>query len=175
VIAHGVEAPPATATAAADGGPFVVLGDDRHRKNLTLVRAAHALARQRAADLPPLLLIGPPHRYVDEPQKWRLLRDARALLHLSLLEGFGLPVVEAFAAGTPVLCSASGSLREVAADAALYADPRDVDAMAAAMVRLHRDEELRAELRRRGLERAPRFRPSATAAAWRELHRELAP
>lgn len=175
VIPHGVDAPPAAATSAAIDGPFVVLGDDRPRKNLDNVRAAHALARTQDADLPPLRLIGPRHGYIDEPQKWQALRGARALLHLSLLEGFGLPVVEAFAAGTPVLCSAAGSLHEVAGDAALYADPRDIGTMAAAMLRLHRDEALRADLRRKGLARAPLFRPENTAAAWLALHRELAP
>jgi glycosyltransferase involved in cell wall biosynthesis len=174
VVPHGVDAPP-PAPSAPGTGSFVVLGDARPRKNLARVRAAHALAQAADASVPPLRLIGPGHDYLDEAAKWTALRGARGLLQLSLHEGFGLPLLEAFAAGLPVLCSGAGSLREVAGDAALLADPLDLGAMGAAIVRLHRDEPLRAELRRRGLARAALFPPRASAAAWRALHERLAP
>jgi glycosyltransferase involved in cell wall biosynthesis len=81
----------------------------------------------------------------------------------SLHEGFGLPVLEAFARGVPVACSSATSLPEVAGDAAELFDPRDVDAMAAAVHRVLADEARAAELIRRGHERVTRFTWEAAA------------
>jgi glycosyltransferase involved in cell wall biosynthesis len=75
----------------------------------------------------------------------------------SLDEGFGMPVLEAMAAGTPVLTSTRSALPEVAGDAALLADPEDTGALAHALVRLTEDEDLRAQLSQLGLERAKKF------------------
>jgi glycosyltransferase involved in cell wall biosynthesis len=86
-----------------------------------------------------------------------LMSGARLLVMPSLYEGFGLPVVEAMASGTPVVCSNASSLPEVAGDAALLVDPLDVEALAEAMRRLLEDQELRAELIARGLQRARHF------------------
>jgi len=86
-----------------------------------------------------------------------LVRDARAVLFPSLYEGFGLPVLEAMRLGTPVLTSNTASLPEVAGDAALLVDPYDVSALAAGIVRLDRDEALRADLSRRGPLQAEHF------------------
>lgn len=170
VVWHGV-APPATPTAAADlSGPFLVLGDDRPRKNVARIRAAHAQARALAPELPALRLVGPGFGYATEPDKVAALRSARALLQLSLHEGFGLPLVEAMAHGVPALCSDIPSLREVAAGAALHVDPTDVAAMARAMVRIHVDADLRAQLRRSGLARAADLTPEQSAAGWLALH-----
>ncbi len=175
VIRHGVALPPDPAPMEQLKGPFLVLGDDRPRKNLDRVRAAHADARSMAPDLPDLEIHGPVHGYVTETKKSELLRTSRALLHLSLFEGFGLPVLEAFGHGLPVLCSNRGSLPEVAGDAALTVDPTDLGAMARAMVRIHRDEALRGCLRTRGLERAAVLTPESSAAGWRNLHQEVQP
>jgi glycosyltransferase involved in cell wall biosynthesis len=78
----------------------------------------------------------------------------------SLYEGFGLPVLEAMACGTPVACSNTTSLPEAAGGAAALFDPEDPAAIAAALRPLLADQALRAELRERGLERAAR-------ATWR--------
>ncbi len=75
----------------------------------------------------------------------------------SLYEGFGLPVLEAMACGTPVVCSNTSSLPEVAGGAAILVDPLDVGALALAVKRLWEDEALRQELRERGLEQAACF------------------
>jgi glycosyltransferase involved in cell wall biosynthesis len=173
VIPHGVAAPAAPADAAALVGPFLVLGDDRPRKNHPRVRAAWTRARELAPDLPELRFVGPHLGYAREDEKIAALREARALLHFALHEGFGLPIAEAFAHGVPVACADIASLREVADGAALLAPPTDVEALAAAMVRVHRDEPLRARLRAAGLARARQLTPEASAAGWQRLHDEI--
>ncbi|MBI5563944.1 MAG: glycosyltransferase family 4 protein [Chloroflexi bacterium] len=75
----------------------------------------------------------------------------------SLYEGFGLPVIEAMACGTPVLTSRDTALAEVAGDAAQLIDPLEVDAIATGLIRLLNDAALRDELRARGLCRAGEF------------------
>jgi glycosyltransferase involved in cell wall biosynthesis len=82
-----------------------------------------------------------------------LFGRARALAFFSLYEGFGMPVLEAFRAGTPVLCSNTTSLPEVAGDAALTCDPTDIDAMCRLLVRIAEDDSLRADLASRGRQR----------------------
>jgi glycosyltransferase involved in cell wall biosynthesis len=82
----------------------------------------------------------------------------------SLFEGFGLPVVEALAAGIPTACSAMEPLSGMAGDAALQFDPRDPAAMAAAMLRISSDEELRVRLAQAGPVRAAQFSWRKTAA-----------
>jgi glycosyltransferase involved in cell wall biosynthesis len=72
-------------------------------------------------------------------------------------EGFGIPALEAMGSGCPVAISQVASLPEVCGDAALYFDPASVDSMAEALVRLVEDEAGRAELTRRGVERARLF------------------
>lgn len=174
VVPHGTPAPEAPAAYEDLRGPFLFLGDDRPRKNLERLRHAWRLARTVAPDLPGLRVVGPHHGYVTETEKLELLRSARALVHVSLFEGFGLPVLEAFAHGVPVVCSTAGGLAEVAADAAWRVDPFDVEDIARGLVRVHRDEDLRRSLRRRGLARAAALRPEHSAAGWEEIHEEIA-
>src|SRR5207344_3119255 len=82
---------------------------------------------------------------------------AHAFVFPSLYEGFGLPVLEAMARGVPVACSNSSSLPEVAGDAALLFDPRDVGEIASAMERLLDEPQLAERLRGLGRERARTF------------------
>lgn len=100
---------------------------------------------------------------------------ADAFVYASLYEGFGIPVLEALACGTPVACSRTSSLPEVLGDAGLSFDPRDVEEIAGVVLRLLEDTELRARLRRRGPERASGFSwdraAKETVAVYREtLH-----
>jgi len=92
-----------------------------------------------------------------------LMKCARFFAFPSVYEGFGIPVLEAMHAGTPVLTSYGGSLPEVCGDAAVMVDPLDVSAIAAGIRELAGDADLRTELARRGLVRAKRFSEQAFA------------
>jgi len=91
----------------------------------------------------------------------------------SLYEGFGLPVLEAMACGTPVVCSDASSLPEVAGDAALLVDPLNVEGWAEAMGRVLSDEGLRRELISRGLAQVRRFTWKRAAGELLELFSSL--
>jgi glycosyltransferase involved in cell wall biosynthesis len=95
--------------------------------------------------------------YVAPDDVAPLLSGALGFVLPSWYEGFGLPVQEAMACGTPVICSNVSSLPEVAGDAALLFDPRDTDALAEAMARLWQEPALRDVLARRGPAQAARF------------------
>jgi glycosyltransferase involved in cell wall biosynthesis len=81
----------------------------------------------------------------------------------SFFEGFGLPVIEAMACGTPVVTSMGSSLQEVAGDAALIVDPSDVNSIRLALERVLGDKALRMKLRRAGIRRSSQFDPDRTA------------
>jgi glycosyltransferase involved in cell wall biosynthesis len=102
--------------------------------------------------------------YVSETEMKSLFSSAAAFVFPSLYEGFGFPVLESMAAGTPVVTSAVASLPEVGGDAVLYADPNDAGDIARAVVRVCRDPELRSSLRARGLKQAAKFRWNDAAA-----------
>jgi glycosyltransferase involved in cell wall biosynthesis len=104
-----------------------------------------------------------------------LYNRAYALAQPSLLEGFGLPPVEAMACGVPVLYSRAGSLPEVIGDAGLDFEPTDVSAIAGAIGRLLADPALRDELGRRALSRSRRFTWRAAAHALLDCFNEVEP
>jgi glycosyltransferase involved in cell wall biosynthesis len=95
--------------------------------------------------------------YVTQGTLITLIRGARAVVFPSLYEGFGLPVLEAMALGTPVITSTESSVPEVAGDAALLVDPYDTQAIARAINTMAFDPGLRLELARRGRLQAEKF------------------
>lgn len=118
-------------------------------------------ARERAAalGLERVMFLGA----VAEGDLPALYSGAELFVFPSLYEGFGLPVIEAMACGTPVACSGMSSLPEVAGDAALLFDPTDVNAMAEVMQRALADPDLRESLAATGLEQAKSFSWERTA------------
>jgi glycosyltransferase involved in cell wall biosynthesis len=103
--------------------------------------------------------------YVTDDELPALLYGARFFCYVSLYEGFGLPVLEAQAAGVPVMTANNSSLPEVAGDAAILVDSTDVDAIADAMLRLSNDEALRQRLIAAGHANVARF-------SWQKAARE---
>jgi glycosyltransferase involved in cell wall biosynthesis len=112
-------------------------------------------------------------QYLPFSQLVGLLRGARAVLFPSLYEGFGLPVLEAMLAGTPVLTSTAASLPEVAGDAALLVDPLDVDEISAGIRALDNDDDLCADLAARGHVQAANFSPANYAARVADLYKHV--
>lgn len=102
-----------------------------------------------------------------------LIRGARAMLFPSVYEGFGLPVLEAMALGTPVMTSNVASLPEIAAEAAILVDPYNIEAMAQAIKKLDHDEDLRSELAQRGIRRSEYFSADMYAQRLGALYKRI--
>jgi glycosyltransferase involved in cell wall biosynthesis len=171
----GADAVAARAALGLAARPYVLcVASHTARKNLSaLVPAARALAADgvevvvagghrpqfaREADLRGLRLLG----HVDDALLPGLYAGAEAFVLPSLYEGFGLPVLEAMAAGTPVLAANTGALPEACGDAARLVAP-DGEAVAAALDELLRDAAERERLRAAGLVRARTFTWERTA------------
>jgi glycosyltransferase involved in cell wall biosynthesis len=95
--------------------------------------------------------------YVPDADLAALLSGALAFVYPSLYEGFGLPVLEAMACGTAVVCSKAASLPEVAGDAAILVDPLDIEGLTTALARVVYEEDLRQELVCRGFRQTAKF------------------
>lgn len=111
--------------------------------------------------------------YVPDEDLPVLYRNADIFIFPSLHEGFGIPVLEAMASGTPVITSNVTAMPEVAGDAALFVDPNDINEMRNAMNSLVENNRLGNELSGRGLERARQFSWLATAEKTLEVYKEL--
>jgi glycosyltransferase involved in cell wall biosynthesis len=172
-------------------GPFLLaVGTLEPRKNLPRLLAAFGEVTDELPDHW-LLVVGPVGWGPTLRPTWESVRvklagpvgdatlhalyeKADGLAYPSLYEGFGLPVLEAMAHGTPVLTSDRSSLPEVAGDAALLVDPLDRGAIAKGLHRLVSDGDLRERLAVAGPRRAAAFTWRATAAATWATYREVA-
>ncbi|RIK03848.1 MAG: hypothetical protein DCC49_13780, partial [Acidobacteria bacterium] len=119
------------------------------------------------AKTPGVKLLG----YVSDAEKREQMAGARAFVYPSLSEGFGIPILEAMAAGIPVVTSNASATAEVAGDAALTTDPLDTSALSEALIAAATDESTRARLSLAGPRRASEFTwaraAKATAETWR--------
>ena len=103
-----------------------------------------------------------------------LTASAKAMVYTSLFEGFGIPIVDSFSAGVPVITSNVTSMPEIAGDAALIVDPYRVEEIADAMIRIHRDEQLRNQLIEKGKERKDLFTWDGSAnRLWQTIEKAL--
>ena len=102
-----------------------------------------------------------------------LLACSDGLVFASLYEGFGIPILEAFSFGVPVITSNCSSMPEVAADAALYVNPEEIDSISQGIVTLCNNHELRLQLIRRGLSRLKCFSWTKTAAETLEVYKKV--
>jgi glycosyltransferase involved in cell wall biosynthesis len=110
---------------------------------------------------------------VDSDLLPALYNGARLFVYPSIYEGFGLPVLEAMACGTPVITSNVSSLPEVAGDAAILVDPYDVTQIAEAIERMLTDEEQREMLSRRGLVRSAHFTWETAARKTLQVYEDI--
>ncbi len=111
--------------------------------------------------------------YVPEEDLPGLYSGAMAFVYPSIFEGFGLPVVEAMACGTPVVTSNSSAMPEVVGEAGLMIDPYDEDALARAMLRVVEDAQLQAQLSEQGLLQAAKFTWRRTAERTLAVYEEV--
>jgi glycosyltransferase involved in cell wall biosynthesis len=175
--------------------PFILfVGGADPRKNHRRFLESAALVRKQFAERTLLLVGSPSHpfgSYGDSAKSYglldqvvcpgRLSKEELQLLYTyadvfvfpSLYEGFGLPVLEAMACGTPVITSQTTALAEVAGDAALLVDPSDARAMAEAMVKVLESESLRSSLKAKGLDRVKLFTWRQAASQTLDLYQEL--
>jgi O-antigen biosynthesis alpha-1,3-rhamnosyltransferase len=174
---------------------FLHLGRPEPRKNLPFLIRAYQAARSLDADLPPLVLAGPsleprgrPRalvralaegdggvRFVDNPtdeQLPSLLAGACALVFPSVLEGFGMPALEALAAGLPILAPVGSVQAQVAGAAAWPLPLEEPLAWTRALLRIAHSPALRSKLHEAAQLRAQEYSPAAAARAWLRAWRE---
>jgi glycosyltransferase involved in cell wall biosynthesis len=163
------------------------VGNLQPRKNLHRLVKAYAILREKAKIQHKLVIVGKAQwrtselysliherqldqdivftGYVPDKDLPLLYNGADVFAYPSLFEGFGLPVLEAMACGTPVVTSAVASIPEVATDAAILVNPCQVDEIAEAIQAVLSMPRLAEELKQRGLQRVARF-------SWRETAEE---
>ena len=174
---------------------FISVGTLQPRKNVESTILAHRALSPAERVRTPLIIIGRAGwkceevmRLIEEDSasgavRWLkhvpdagllpVLKLASALIFPSLGEGFGLPVLEAFAASVPVITSNTTSLPEVAGDAAISLNPLDVDAISRAMQQLLDDQSLVLMLKQCGMARAKEFTWRACADATLQVYRKM--
>lgn len=186
VIPFDGDEPPETSHRAGVADPFVLyLGSMNPRKNpkgalagfrafaaetgdgakLAIAGGSKAIFRETEMDGATddrTVVLG----YVSDEERWALLRDARLLLFPSFMEGFGLPIIEAFRVGTPVVASDTPIIRELYGDAVEYVDPHSVEDIARGIAAVYTDRARRETLIAAGRERAGAF-------SWRKSARRF--
>lgn len=176
-------------------GYFIAVGTLQPRKNVTRMIQAHALLPVAMRQRHPLVVVGQNGwrtdelmvtlaqleaegfgrwlKYVPRQDLFALLQSAQALVFPSLYEGFGLPVLEGFASGIPVITSNTTSLPEVVGDAAIVVNPLSVEEISHAMLQMIEQPETRSSLIRKGLVQAEKFTWQQTAQRTQDVYRGM--
>jgi glycosyltransferase involved in cell wall biosynthesis len=171
-------------------GGILYVGSEDKRKNLGALIGAYRTFAERMQDPPALVMVGASRAfetgsatsgpriasvgYLATSEIRALMSVSQCLILVSLAEGFGFPVVEAMAAGLPVVCSRGSSLEEVAGGAAeLVDDPLDQDSIVASLARVLDDPARAAKLSAAGLERSREFDWDRTAQRTLAFYRKV--
>lgn len=188
VIPHGVDHDVFCPDGPAAAGPpyFLHLSVHQPKKNLIRLVAAYESLRLPGGGRPRLVLVSPGFSLRRAPaglelrpgpisprDAAELYRGALGFVFPSLHETFGLPILEAMACGCPVIASSHPACRETAGAAALFVDPRSVEGIAAALLRLAGERPLREGLHARGPARAAMFAWDKSAGAHLALFRSI--
>jgi alpha-1,3-rhamnosyl/mannosyltransferase len=164
---------------------FLFIGSIQPRKNLKRIIAAHQCLPKNFATEFPLVIVGKDSwgdistnaviqnailekrcirlNYISEFEKRCLLQSTLGLVFASLYEGFGLPILEAFASKCPVITSNCTAMPEVSADAALLVNPSNVDSIRNALISLIQDQNLAEQLKKCGMSKVVEFSWEKTA------------
>jgi glycosyltransferase involved in cell wall biosynthesis len=190
IVPEGLSTPAAAGDlpVGIEPGFILAVGTVEPRKNYSRLLAAYRRLRSK----PQLVIAGRPGwaygdtlqkiqaeagvrflGHVDEPTLAALYRSASVLAFPSLYEGFGLPLLEAMAAGLPALIGKSGALPELADGAAVEVDPEDVESIAAGLEKMLSDPALRKKLAEAGRRRAAAFTWDKAAASTLEVLRRI--
>jgi len=168
------------------------------RKNLVMLMKAYGIFRSRVESDVKLILAGSAYMWTSEmekvlnahPQKdeivltgrieekelHALLAAALALTYIPKYEGFGIPLIEAMASGTPIIASSVSSIPEVCDDAAILCNPNSAEEVAEAMMKISGDNMLRQHLVDKGLSRQQKFSWDNTASGlWRCIEKTMIP
>jgi len=192
-IHNGVTPPadPGTPIEPLTAGEFLLfIGAGNRRKNLQTLLSAYRQYWTRADNPSQLALAGPERNvfadleyeppagvhalgYVPDDQLGWLYRNATAFVFPSLYEGFGLPIVEAMHAGTPVITSNQGAMAEIAGNAAHLVDPLDTAHLVKAIERILSEKSYREHLAEQGQERAASFIWERAAAQTVDVYRAV--
>jgi len=154
----------------------VILGftSKNPKKNTHRLLEAYGIVNEAYPHLD-LIIVGPGfEEKVSDSRLNRFYRLSRCLVYPSLYEGFGLPILEAFAAGTPVIVSEIPVFREIAGGAALYVNPEDSEEIAGKIIRLLKNPALARRLIKKGRTRLKAFSWENTARQTFEVYERVA-
>ena len=174
---------------------FLFVGERRPHKNLVQLVEAFSVFKKRLPNNIKLVIGGKKYADYDKPEEKvrelnlthdvvflgyvpedflpTLYKRAKCFVFISIYEGFGLPLLEAMACGTPIITSNLSSMPEVAGDAALTVDPYNVEEIANAMQRLTEDLDLRQQLVKNGFRRVKKFSWQSAAEKTLELYESI--
>lgn len=144
---------------------LLAIGGIGERRNLKRVK--------RAAKGMNLIITGESLPFLPDEEMPLLYGAASILVYPSLYEGFGLPILEAMACGTPVVTSNVSSMPEVGGDAAIYVDPENEDQIKQSIEKILKDKELQKKLREKGIVQAKKFSWQKCADETAGLYKEL--
>jgi glycosyltransferase involved in cell wall biosynthesis len=170
-------------------GAILYVGSDEKRKNLVMLAMAYMGLARKYPKTPPLIMVGPGSawtqggsvvgpqifatRHLSNREIRALMASSTLLILPSLEEGFGLPIVEAMAAGLPVVCSHGSALEEVAGGAATLINPLDAESLVSGIRRVLSDHAYAESQKKRGLEQSQKFSWDLAAAKTLEFYRRV--